>query len=260
MKTLSAFTQALLSRGKYFFSKKEALAALNISENQFVFQAYRLSKKKQIRRLTRDFFMIIPAEYYALGSLPPHWVIDALMQHLGRDYYIALLSAASLYGATNQQPMVFQVIVDKPMRRIMLPRGGIEFHKKIDSENSAVSLIPAPTGYQKISTKEQTIIDLVRYYEVSGGMSNVALIIKELGPECSAKLFKEALKKEKNTALLQRLGYLLDFTGQTQLARAVKEELAKRRYYFVLLRPDYYKKAGERLLGWKLILNDYVEL
>ena len=60
-----------------------------------------------------DFFMIIPAEYQKLGSLPPHWVIDSLMRYLKQDYYIGLLSAASFYGATEQQPMTFQVITDK---------------------------------------------------------------------------------------------------------------------------------------------------
>ena len=260
MKTLNDLAQNLAEHGKSFFSKKEALLGLGINENQFHYQAYRLSQKKIIRRLTRDFFMIIPTEYRALGSLPPHWVIDPLMRHLGRKYYIGLLSAASLYGTTEQQPMIFQVIVDKTVRKIKLPRGTIEFHVKGNFDDSKIDRISAPTGYVNISSKEQTMIDLVRYYEVSGGMSNVALIIKDLAFECSPEGLEKSLKEEVKNASLQRLGYLLSFTNHPKLALVVEKELSKRKLFYVFLRPDYYKKTGERLTRWKLILNDYVEL
>ncbi len=42
--------------------------------------------------------------------------------------YIGLLSAASMYGATNQQPMSFQIITTKMRRSIALERGFIKFH------------------------------------------------------------------------------------------------------------------------------------
>lgn len=118
----------LLTRGKHFFSKQEVISQLGLSQNQFRLQAYRLAQKKAIKKLTHDFFIIIPAEHYNFGSLPPHWIVDPLMKHLGQDYYIGLLSAASLYGTTEQQPMTFQVITNKQTKNIKLERGGIEFH------------------------------------------------------------------------------------------------------------------------------------
>lgn len=260
MKTLYDFTDYLLSKGKNFFSKQEALTSLGISPNQFVHQAYRLSKKGIIRKLERDFFMIIPAEYRTLGSLPPHWIISPFMEHVGGCYYIGLLSAASLYGATEQQPMVFQVIVEKPIKKILLPRGAIEFHVKSDCSNSVLETITAPTGYTKRSTKEQTIVDLVGYYKSSGGLSNVALIIKDLGPECSPRALQYVIDRETNTSLLQRLGYLLEFTKLKRLAKIVERSLAKRTHFYIPLRPDSIERTGERLPRWKIILNDYVEL
>lgn len=260
METLNTFTQNLLSRGKHFFSKQDALAALGINENQFRHQAYRLSQKKIMRRLVRDFYMIIPAEYQALGSLPPHWIVDPLMKHLDRKYYIGLLSAASLYGATEQQPMTFQVIVNKAIKTIKLPRGTIDFHVKHNCDSSEIDRITAPTGYANISTKEQTIVDLVGYYEVSGSLSNVALIIKELGAECTTNALEHVVSKEENTSLLQRLGYLLELTSHPALANIVEREISKRQHYYIALRPDVHEKTGERLARWKLILNDYVEL
>jgi predicted transcriptional regulator of viral defense system len=260
METLKTFTHDLLSHGKNFFSKQEALLSLGISESQFRYQAYRLSKKKIIRRLVRDFFMIIPVEYQALGSLPPHWIVNALMHYLGRKYYIGLLSAASLYGATEQQPMTFQVIVDKKVKKIKLPRGTIDFHVKRNCELSAIDRISTPVGYANISTKEQTIVDLVHYYEISGGLSNVTLIIKDLGAECRPQALEQVIGKEKNNAMLQRLGYLLELTNHHALANIVELQLATRSLFYVPLRPDTPERTGKRLARWKLILNDYVEL
>lgn len=260
MKTLSTYIQNLLSHGKHFFSKQVALAELGINENQFRYQAYRLSKKKALKRLVRDFYMIIPAEYQALGSLPPHWIVDPLLKYLGKNYYIGLLSAASLYGTTEQQPMTFQVIVNRATRTIKLPRGTIDFHVKHHCDRSQIDRITTPTGYANISTKEQTVIDLVRYYVASGGLSNVTLVMKDLAKECDTKEFEKAVSKEESTASLQRLGYLFEFVSQRQLATIVAQELSRRDHFYVLLRPDVQEKTGQRLARWKLILNDYVEL
>ena len=154
MKTLKDHTLSLLADGKYFFSKKEALLALGLTQNQFRLQTFRLHQKKVIKNLGHGFFMIIPPEHRHLGSLPPHWIVGPLMEYLHHHYYIGLLSAASLYGATHQQPMTFQVITDKHARSIELERGGIEFHcYKGCAETSCTEQLTVPTGYAKISTK-----------------------------------------------------------------------------------------------------------
>ena len=264
MEMLKIYTQNLLSRGQYFFTKQDAIKALSLRDTQFRYQAHRLAKNLIIRRVFRDFYVIIPAEHRALKSLPPSWIINALMRHLKREYYVGLLSAASYYGATEQQPMTFQVIIDaagNAIRPIKLPRGTIEFHIKKTCKNSLVESRNVPTGVVAISTPEQTICDLIAYYLVSGGMSNVALVIKELALTVSVREFKKAVKREKNNSVLQRLGYVLEYIGQLKLADIVEQELLLRgRLVFVFFRPDFYKKEGPRNARWKLIINDYMEL
>lgn len=80
MKTLHDYILRLLARGRYFFSRNEVLSQLALNPTQFRFQALRLSKKKVLRRLGSQFYMIIPGEYYSLGSLPPQWLVDAYMK------------------------------------------------------------------------------------------------------------------------------------------------------------------------------------
>lgn len=261
MKTsLRDYTLSLLSDGKYFFSKKDALVDLSLSQNQFQLQAFRLYQKKSLKNLGHGFFMIIPPEYYHFGSLPPHWIVDPYMKYLNHDYYIGLLSAASLYGTTQQQPMTFQVITNQQMRPIKLERGSIDFHSYKDFTQAIFEQITVPTGYVKISTKEQTLVDLVRFHAVCGYLSNVAAIIRDLGTQCKSEALSQVIKSEKMETVLQRLGYILELVGFPDLGIIVDQELKQRRLHDALLRPDFHIKQGERINRWKLILNDTLEI
>lgn len=259
MKYLSDYITTL-AEGKHFFTKQDATNLLKISDNQFRFQAYRLSQKKVVKRLVGNFFMIIPPEYYYLGALPPNLIIDSLMDYLGQDYYVALLSAASLYGATDQQPMTFQVITNKATKTIDLERGSIEFHVSSDCSSSSKTVINVATGHMKVSTREQTIVDLVRFYTVSGYMSNVALVIKTLAEEVNFLRFHHVVSKERYTSILQRLGYILEFLGRVRLTEIVDRTLKNRKKQYILFRPDFYKKTGPKNSSWKLIINDTLEI
>ncbi len=260
METLKIYINNLLAQGKYFFSKHDVMLELSLEQSQFRFQAYRLLKKGLIRKLTYNFFMIIPAEYHQLGTLPPHWIVDALMKHLKQEYYIGLLSAASLYGATEQQPMVFQVITEKMVKNMTLGRSEIEFHRFKDCLISSKAQLTVPTGYVNISTKEQTMVDLVRFYKASGYLSNVALVIKSLSLECDSLLLAEVIKHEKNKTVLQRLGYILEFVEQPDLAKILGKELSVRKIEYISLRPDHHTQDGEKVSRWKIVVNDPLEL
>lgn len=256
MKTLRYYIFSCLPDGKLFFTKEEALSELELSQNQFQLQACRLYEKKMLKNLGHGFFMIIPPEHIHFGSLPPHWIIDPLMRYLEREYYIGLLSAASFYGATEQQPMTFQVVTDKQMRPIDLGRGDIEFHFSKNCHVAAKEQLTVPTGYANISTREQTMVDLVRYHPVCGYLANVAEVVRDLAEECQPDALAEVIEQESMEPVLQRLGYLLELFGYQDLAFVIEQELAKRSSRYTVLRTDVEEKEGMRLMRWKLILND----
>ena len=56
--------------------------------------------------------------------------IDALMGAFGRRYFVALLSAAELYGAANQRPQVFQTMVDQPVEDRDFGRVRLRFYTR----------------------------------------------------------------------------------------------------------------------------------
>lgn len=259
MKYLKTYIIDRLANGHYFFTKEEALKELSLTDIQFNQQVWRLSHIQKIYKISQGFYMIIPDEYKNLESLPAHWIIGPYMNYLKQDYYISLLSAAWIYGTTHQQPMTLQVITNKPKRLIKLPRGSIEFHVNKFIHLSKKEEISTPTGYAFISTKEQTLLDLVRFQKQAGYLNNVATIIKDLAPQISIKLFSDVISISQDKSALQRLGYILEFLNYTHLSDVIYKELLHRSYQMILLKPDVLSREGDRIKKWKLIINDPIE-
>lgn len=209
--TLSAYLDHLRMDGRYWLSRKEAIFALQISDQAFKHAAHRLSLKGSLKRVRGDFFIIVPPEHRVIGALPAAWFIDALMKHLGQQYYVGLLTAAALYGVAHQQPMTFQVITNKPTRDITVGRVFIEFSYKNTMCSHFYQFKKTMSGMMQVSTPEMTAFDLVRYMNAAGQVNHVATILCELVDQLDAEKLAELLRNGKvEMTAAQRLGYLLD--------------------------------------------------
>lgn len=62
----------------------------------------RLTLSKRIQNVYKGFYVIIPTQYQLKGVVPPTYYINELMEYLGKPYYVGLLSAAAIYGASHQ--------------------------------------------------------------------------------------------------------------------------------------------------------------
>ena len=160
--SLQHYIEHLQSQGQYWFLRKNLIHSLKLTENAFKLAAYRLIKKGKLKRIRGDFYTIVPPEYYAIGSLPATWFIDALMNYLGQQYYIGLLTSAALAGAAHQQPMVFQVITNKRTRAITVGQVRIHFFYKKTIRDYFYQHMKTATGTMQVSTPEITAFDLVR--------------------------------------------------------------------------------------------------
>lgn len=266
IKSLATLIDDLLADGKYFFTREYAAKELGISDVALRLQILRLKKKKKLLSLWRGFYTIVPAEFSHMGNIPPLWLIDPLMKYLGHEYYVALLSSSSIYGVTQQQPQIFQVMCDTQVPYIELPRGLLQFHYSKYLSNSLVEEVKTPTSYAKVATKEQTALDLVKFYKVSGYFGNVSTILKELALELDTKLFLKVLENEKSPSHLQRLGYILEILDFVELAKIVEDVLNARIFEngdqlsYRKLRPDLDNTEQIKSKRWKLIINDNIEI
>jgi len=90
----------------------------------------------------------------------PDWFIDDLMNFLEQPYYVGVLTAAALHGASHQQPQEYQVVVAKPDRAIRTAKLNIRFFLKKSMAQAPVERVKAYTGFLAVSTPAVTALDV----------------------------------------------------------------------------------------------------
>ena len=217
----------LLSHGRHSFDVAEAVESLGLSRTQTLQALARLLKKGDIVSPARGFYLVVPPEYRTWGGPPGMSFVDALMTHLRQPYYVALLSAAATHGASHQAPQVFQVMVQDNtfVRNKTVGRTRLRFYSNPNIAADPVQRLTVPTGYVTVSTKETTVVDLVTKPRFSGGLGNVATILREIGELRGAELARVAARRDRSIArrvgwLVERFGEVDDIEALLQAARA----------------------------------------
>ena len=105
-------------RGDYTFSHNEIVTAFpDMNAGSIARALTREVRKGRVFSPLRGFYVIVPDEYMLRGAVPQSFYIDDMMRHLGRKYYVSLLSAASYHGVSHQAPLRFSVMVEPPTMR-----------------------------------------------------------------------------------------------------------------------------------------------
>ncbi len=249
--------ESLQSTGRYTFTREEADQALQISPNALKVALRRLVSKGRIIAPRRGFYVIVPLEYAATGTLPADWFVDALMKHRGKPYYVGLLSAAELHGAAHQRPQELQVVTTVPIRPVVVKRTRIHFFVKSQLAGTPTALTKTATGMIPVSTPEATAFDLVRYASRVGGLDHVATVLVELSEEIKPKPLLLAAQSEPDRAIVQRAGYLIEKFGSRALTGPLAKWLSVQDPGFVPLRAERHWR-GPKDEKWRLILNEEI--
>lgn len=253
-----AWVEALQASGRYSFTKEEAEAGIRISPVATQSALRRLKQAGRITSPSRGFYVVVPPEYGAAGCPPASWFIDDLMRHLGRSYYVGILTAAQLHGAGHQQPMVFQVVVEKATRPMQAGRVRIELHTRGDTAEMPAAALQTETGTMRVGSPETTAFDLVQFFSAAGHWNNVATVLTELADKLdSGGLVQIAPRMQ--LPVVQRLGYLLGLVGEADLVGPLADWLSQRRTTVVRLRTDRPKGNTDIDRRWRLIPNEPVE-
>lgn len=226
--SLTSFVRELQSAGRIVFSADEAAKALRIGRGAFLDAAERLQRSGYLVNPRRGFYIVVPPQFFAWGAPPPPWYIDDLMRHEGRPYYVGLLKAAELHGATHQAVMEFQVVTDKRLPEISIGRSILAFYyrKEMNLIAPGVESRKTETGQMKVSSVELTALDLLRYRRAAGGLDNIVTVLSELAPKVDAKKLA-ALSASFERPVVQRLGYLLDQLHYRKRAESLLKSLSR---------------------------------
>ena len=257
---LSGYVSGLLSSGRTVFTADEAEQALGVGHGAFLDAAERLQRRKALLNPRQGFYVVVPPQYASWGAPPPAWYIDALMRREGQCYYVGLLKAAELHGATHQAVMEFQVVAAKRLPRIRAGRSMIVFYFRKDMEavTTGIEDRKTDTGTMKVSSAALTALDLLRYPQASGGMDNIATVLSDLGRKIDREQLA-ALSVVMERPVVQRLGYLLEHLGHDELTGPMQESLRARGSlpWTELDRreavdPDFAPEPRQRCLRWRI--------
>lgn len=261
---LQKWIEAQMMRGRYVFIKEDVTNLGMYSKTDSLNRAlYRAQEKGVIMSPWQNFYVAIPMEYRLKGEVPPSFYIDHLMRFLGREYYVSLLSAATLNGAGHQRAMVFQVTVQGKQIRSAVKNGTLlDFNLKKKIPSLYINKVKVQTGYMNVSCPELTALDLVSQEEKVGGLSRVAEVLIELTERMKWDESKLALFDYFNAPVVQRLGYLLDLIEESELANGLMQ-LAKQTGKIVRkVRLKQSKPETEDMeidKKWKIIINQKIE-
>jgi len=211
------------------FTAGEAERVLGVGRGAFLDGAERLQRRGALLNPRRGFYVVVPPQYGSWGGPPPAWYIDALMRHEGHAYYVGLLKAAELHGATHQAVMEFQVVSDKRLPQIRAGRNLLVFYFRKDMEavTAGTEGRKTDTGAMRISSAALTALDLLRYPQASGGIDSVATVLSDLGQKIDPEQLA-TLSALVERPVVQRLGYLLEHLGHDALTGSMLESLRAR--------------------------------
>jgi len=270
MTYLDHYLDELLSGGRAYFSREEALEALGLSSAAFVAAASRLAKKYRLVSPRRGFYLILRPEDRVVGAPDPVRWIDPLMKYLSLDYRVSLLRAAAFHGASHQAAMVFQVIVPKQLRAFDIGRHRLQFIYQTPAAFAKTNLpdwlsqMKSEAGFAKVAGVELTLLDCARYFHKAAGINGVAQIAQDLGASADPRKLAKAAQAYENSAV-RRLGYLLDHAGHVRQAR-ILEPFARKAKSMKPLDPSVKPPAEslaelyEKNARWMLVINEPVEI
>ena len=163
--TFASYLTHLLSQGRVVFSSAEAQEALGVTRGALLDAAEKQQRRGSLIAPRRSFYVIVPPQFLAAGAPPPSWYIDSLMRQEQRPYYVGLLKAAELHGATHQAVMEFQVVTDKqlPAKRVGRSLIVFYFRQNMEAVEDGLEDHKTDTGRMKVSGVELTALDLLRY-------------------------------------------------------------------------------------------------
>jgi predicted transcriptional regulator of viral defense system len=253
--SLTDFIENRLQAMRYSFSKQEALKETALTDNAFRMAVSRLKKKSRLISPRQGFYVIVPPQYQRRGAPPASFFIDPMMEYLDEDYYVGILSAADIYGASHQAPQQFQVVVPRQIQEIQIERLHIVFVQNKHLDDIPVTKRNTETGQMKVSTPEATALDLIYYDDRAGHLDNVATVLDDLAESLDSETLLEVAKSYHSRASVQRLGYILEFLGYEETVRGLADWLEEQNPSRVPLSTYDDRSKGERNRTWEVIVN-----
>ena len=263
---IQSYIKEIRKAGKRCFTIQDVVDKFGASRGLVRVSVNNLLKSGDLISPARGLYVIVPPEHQHHGSIPAQELVPLVMKYLDANYYVALLSAGLLHGATHQKAARFQVISDK---RIKHPSSfgdvEIDYIYKKSILNLPTQDFTVATGYLKVATPELVALDLFKYPDHAGGLNHIATVFSELIETLDPIKLIELAKNTNSECQLQRIGYILDHIDLMDednaeiTINALAQHVQKNKPNYLPLASEISKTGYPRCEKWRIIENTEIE-
>jgi predicted transcriptional regulator of viral defense system len=248
----SLLLSALSEKEKTIFKLENIIAELKCSYTYAKVLANNLAKKKWIIVIKRGVYLIVPLSAGTKSQYTEHEFIIA--SHLASPYYISYWSALNFHGFTEQTPFsVFVATTQRIHNREVL---NVKYNFVTLSKRKFFGFEPTVVGTYKVnvSNREKTLADALDHPEYCGGVLEVAKSLLNAERKVSMGRIVSYAERMRNTAILKRLGYLiesLELNAESEILSMMRAMISPGMSTLDPTRP----KTGTYNTRWNLLVN-----
>ncbi len=258
-KSVSDWVDGLEQSGRVCFTLEQARDALCQKPDALKKSLQRLHGKRRIQRVRQGFYVVVPLQYAKTGIIPTESFLADLMDYLKTPYYLGCLSAAERHGAAHQRIQESQVVVPRHIAMIQTPVLRIRFLCFGEMSLVKTQSLRVYSGDIPVSTPEWTAFDLIRFQKHYGSLDAAATVLTELAEVLTSTRLGQVARLEPCNAVLQRLGWMLDYLEKNKLTEPLYQEVIRRKAGYIRLNGALPEATGVRDARWRIIVNDQPE-
>ena len=174
-----------------------------------------------------------------------------------------MLSASVLWGAAHQRPQIDLVTIEGPgLFTARKQKRDVEWIVRASIPEKFVLTKPGEDGDIRYSNAELTAVELVQYEQKSGGLSQVATVLRELLEHTDFAHASEGVFQVCKDTAVQRLGYIVECVlGEERQGEVIYHEWTRccPAPHFIKLSTRSSEAVSHRDERWKVDVNTTIE-
>lgn len=240
---------------KRLVSLPEIVRILKISRNHAYKLASVLCKKKWLERLKSGSYQVIPMEGgpKRVTEMNPY-VIGNLLR---KPYFFSYATANTHYGFSAQVYSTLFVALKGRRRPLSIRSTKIQFVTLSESKFFGFTEVEVMGEKIKMAEKEKALLDSLDKPQYAGGMEEVFSVFNRAKGKINYEKMVDYAICFETTALIQRLGFMIDFL-KIPIPRKLRQKLlnkAQEGQVIPLATFGRFGREGDLFKEWNIIQN-----
>lgn len=232
--------------------------ALDCTLDYAYFLLHNLERKRWLERIDTGLYQFVPAAYGYPKKVPPvnAYVVGAAFIE---PYYFSFYTSNSQYGFTTQMPFTLFIATTKKKADVEWQGNTFKFVTLSKRKFFGYRRERVFDAEVNMADPEKSLVDSFDKPRYAGGIEQLVRIAWRGLPRVDQKKLVDYAVRMQSYALVQRLGFVVDFLGKEGLVDPLPEDLrssllrqiGKTAIYLDSRKP----KSGEFSKNWRIVNN-----